>query len=107
MAKNYPALIAPFVARGLPLVMFIAVGDDERPIADPRWRAHDLDYEAHTLYNKMPPRAEGHLATARDRRPRMTGPPGGRPLSKARNTSSPSSSRDPDQAGTAVFLRFG
>ncbi len=52
-AKNYPALIPPFVARGLPLVMFIAVGDDERPIADPALAAHDLDYEAHTLYNKI------------------------------------------------------
>jgi enterochelin esterase-like enzyme len=52
-AKNYPALIPPFVARGLPLIMFIAVGDDERPIADPALAAHDLDYEAHTLYNKI------------------------------------------------------
>lgn len=52
-AKNYPALIPAFVARGLPLIMFIAVGDDERPIADPALAAHDLDYEAHTLYNKI------------------------------------------------------
>lgn len=52
-AKNYPALIPPFVARGLALVIFIAVGDDERPIADPALAAHDLDYEAHTLYNKI------------------------------------------------------
>ncbi len=52
-AKNYPALIPAFVASGLPLVMFIAVGDDERPIADPALAAHDLDYEAHTLYNKI------------------------------------------------------
>jgi S-formylglutathione hydrolase FrmB len=52
-AKNYPALIPPFVASGLTLVMFIAVGDDERPIADPALAVHDLDYEAHTLYNKI------------------------------------------------------
>ena len=52
-AKNYPALIAPFEARGLPLVMFIAVGDDEQALADPREAAHDLDYEAHTLYNRV------------------------------------------------------
>ena len=52
-AKNYPALIAPFEARGLPLVMFIAVGDDEQALADLREAAHDLDYEAHTLYNRV------------------------------------------------------
>lgn len=52
-AKNYPALLPSFSARGLPLVMFIAVGDDERPIADAALAAHDLDYEAHTLYNKV------------------------------------------------------
>jgi enterochelin esterase-like enzyme len=53
MAKNYPALLAPFSARGLPLVMFIAVGDDEQALADPTQAGHDLDYEAHTLYNKV------------------------------------------------------
>lgn len=52
-ALNYPATIPAFVATGLPLVMFIAVGDDERPTADPAQAAHDLDYEAHTLYNKI------------------------------------------------------
>ncbi len=52
-AKNYPALIPAFVARGLPLVMFIAVGDDEQALADPAEAAHDLDYEAHTLYNRV------------------------------------------------------
>lgn len=52
-ALNYPATIPAFVATGLPLVMFIAVGDDERPLADPAEAVHDLDYEAHTLYNKI------------------------------------------------------
>ena len=52
-AKNYPAVIPAFVATGLPLVMFIAVGDDERALADPAQASHDLDYEAHTLYNHI------------------------------------------------------
>jgi len=52
-AKNYPVLIPAFAARGLPLVMFIAVGDDERALADPAQAGHDLDYEAHTLYNRI------------------------------------------------------
>ncbi len=52
-ALNYPATIPAFVATGLPLVMFIAVGDDEHALADPAEAAHDLDYEAHTLYNKI------------------------------------------------------
>lgn len=52
-AKNYPALIPAFAAAGLPLIMFIAVGDDERALADPAQASHDLDYEAHTLYNKI------------------------------------------------------
>jgi enterochelin esterase-like enzyme len=52
-ALNYPATIPAFVAKGLPLVMFIAVGDDEHALADPAQAAHDLDYEAHTLYNKI------------------------------------------------------
>ncbi len=52
-ALNYPATIPAFVATGLPLVMFIAVGDDEHALADPTQAGHDLDYEAHTLYNKI------------------------------------------------------
>lgn len=52
-AKNYPGLLSSFAARGLPLIMFIAVGDDEQALADPAEAAHDLDYEAHTLYNKV------------------------------------------------------
>jgi enterochelin esterase-like enzyme len=52
-ALNYPATIPAFVASGLPLVMFIAVGDDEQALANPAEAAHDLDYEAHTLYNRI------------------------------------------------------
>ena len=52
-AKNYPAVIPAFVATGRPLVMFIAVGDDERALADLAQASHDLDYEAHTLYNHI------------------------------------------------------
>ena len=62
--KNYPALIPAFEARGLPLVMFIAVGDDEQALADPREAAHDLDYETHTLYNRVR-RAKGITAQLR------------------------------------------
>ena len=52
-AHNYPATIRAFVAKGLPLIMFIAVGDDEKALADPAEATHDLDYEAHTLYNRI------------------------------------------------------
>jgi enterochelin esterase-like enzyme len=52
-AHNYPVMIPTFAARNLPLVMFIAVGDDEHALADPAQASHDLDYEAHTLYNKV------------------------------------------------------
>jgi len=52
-AKNYPALIPAFAAKKLPLVLFIAVGDDEHALAEPTQASHDLDYEAHTLYNQI------------------------------------------------------
>lgn len=52
-AKNYPALIPAFAAKKLPLVLFIAVGDDEHALAEPAQASHDLDYEAHTLYNQV------------------------------------------------------
>ncbi|MES1195044.1 MAG: esterase, partial [Opitutus sp.] len=52
-ALNYPATIPGFSAKQLPLVMFIAVGDDEHALADPAQAMHDLDYEAHTLYNRI------------------------------------------------------
>ena len=51
--KNYSAILPAFRATQLPLVMFIAVGDDERALANPEEAAHDLDYEAHTLYNQI------------------------------------------------------
>lgn len=52
-ALNYPAVLPVFARRGLPLVMFIAVGDDEHANTDPAEARHDLDYEAHTLYNRV------------------------------------------------------
>lgn len=52
-ALNYPEVIPDFTRHGLPLVMFIAVGDDEHANADPAEARHDLDYEAHTLYNRV------------------------------------------------------
>lgn len=51
--KNYPALVPAFRATQLPLILFIAVGDDEQALANLAESAHDLDYEAHTLYNKI------------------------------------------------------
>lgn len=52
-ALNYPALIPAFSQRESPLLMFIAVGDDEQANVDPADASHDLDYEAHTLYNRI------------------------------------------------------
>jgi S-formylglutathione hydrolase FrmB len=51
--KNYPALLPAFRATRLPLVMFIAVGDDEAANADAADAVHDLDFEAHALYNAV------------------------------------------------------
>ncbi len=52
-ANNYPALLPAFQTSGLHLVMFIGVGDLEEPLRDPAEANHDLDYEAHTLYNRL------------------------------------------------------
>jgi enterochelin esterase-like enzyme len=52
-ALNYPALLPAFAQKGLPLIMFIAVGDDEHAHPDPAEARHDLDYAAHTLYNRV------------------------------------------------------
>ena len=49
---NYPALFPSFSATGLPLPMFIAVGDDEFKNPDPKDASHDLDFEAHVLFNQ-------------------------------------------------------
>jgi enterochelin esterase-like enzyme len=49
---NYPAAFGPFAAAGLPTHMFIAVGDDEFKNPDPADAQHDLDFEAHVLFNQ-------------------------------------------------------
>jgi enterochelin esterase-like enzyme len=52
-ALNYPTL-TPAVADGdLPVYLFIAVGDDEWRHPDPEDYLHDLDMEAHLLYNHV------------------------------------------------------
>lgn len=50
---NYPALFESFVAADVALSMFIAVGDDEwkNPLEEDF--LHDLDVEAHLLYNRV------------------------------------------------------
>jgi enterochelin esterase-like enzyme len=49
----YPAL-TPAIADGdLPVYLFIAVGDDEWRHPDPEDYLHDLDMEAHLLYNHV------------------------------------------------------
>jgi len=49
---NYPATFTSFEATGLPQRMFIAVGDDEYRNPNPEDFEHDLDFEAHVLFNK-------------------------------------------------------
>jgi len=49
---NYPAVFPSFAATGLTLPMFIAVGDDEFKNPDPKDASHDLDFEAHVLFNQ-------------------------------------------------------
>ncbi len=51
--NNYLATLPLFEARGLPLAMFIAAGDDEGGTADPADARHDIDLEAHVLYNQV------------------------------------------------------
>ncbi|MBC8171112.1 MAG: esterase family protein [Anaerolineae bacterium] len=48
---NYPALVDSLEKSGLPLHVFIAVGDDEWKNPNPEDRLHDLDMEAHLVYN--------------------------------------------------------
>lgn len=48
---NYPALVEPLEKSGLGLHLFIAVGDDEWKNPNPEDRLHDLDIEAHLVYN--------------------------------------------------------
>ncbi|MBN1967620.1 MAG: SBBP repeat-containing protein [Anaerolineae bacterium] len=51
-ALNYPALLESFAPPGL-LHLFIAVGDDEWKNPDPADALHDLDMEAHLLFNRV------------------------------------------------------
>jgi enterochelin esterase-like enzyme len=50
---NYPALVEPLTESGLPVSMFIAVGDDEWKNPNPEDRLHDLDVEAHMVFNQV------------------------------------------------------
>lgn len=50
---NYPSLAEPLAETGLPLSMFIAVGDDEWKNPNPDDRLHDLDMEAHMVFNQV------------------------------------------------------
>jgi S-formylglutathione hydrolase FrmB len=49
---NYPTAFETFKASGLDLPMFIAVGDDEFKLPNPKEASHDLDFEAHVLFNQ-------------------------------------------------------
>lgn len=62
-ALNYPALLETFAPPGL-LHVFIAVGDDEWKHPDPQDALHDLDMEAHLLFNRLA-RAGGVAAELR------------------------------------------
>lgn len=50
---NYPAQIERVTESGLSLAMFIAVGDDEYHNLNPENVLHDIDMEAHLLYNRI------------------------------------------------------
>ncbi|MEP7293338.1 MAG: alpha/beta hydrolase-fold protein [Chloroflexota bacterium] len=50
---NYPALADSLAESGLGLAMFIAVGDDEYHNPNPEDWLHDIDLEAHLLYNRV------------------------------------------------------
>ncbi len=52
-SHNYPALLETFERSGQPLYVFIAVGDDEWKHPDPEDQFHDLDLEAHLLFNHL------------------------------------------------------
>lgn len=52
-ALNYPAALETFAHPGQPLYTFIAVGDDEWKHPDPADQLHDLDLEAHLLFNQL------------------------------------------------------
>lgn len=50
---NYPALFETFIASDLASYLFIAVGDDEWKNPAPEDYLHDIDIEAHLLYNRV------------------------------------------------------
>ena len=52
-ALNYPALLPQFRQSALGLSMFIAVGDDEWKNERPEDALHDLDMEAHMVFNQV------------------------------------------------------
>ena len=52
-ALNYPSLLETFDDAHLPISMFIAVGDDEWKNENPDDWLHDLDIEAHLVFNRV------------------------------------------------------
>lgn len=50
---NYPAQLERLAQSRLGLAMFIAVGDDEYHNPNPEDALHDIDMEAHLLYNRV------------------------------------------------------
>jgi enterochelin esterase-like enzyme len=52
-ALNYPALLPQFRQSALGVSMFIAVGDDEWKNERPEDALHDLDMEAHMVFNQV------------------------------------------------------
>ena len=51
--QNYPALLESFAATGLALRLFIATGDDEYKNPNPADHLHDIDLEAHLIFNRV------------------------------------------------------
>ncbi|WP_328333502.1 alpha/beta hydrolase-fold protein [Kribbella sp. NBC_00382] len=49
---NYPAAFKTFASKGLTSHLFIAVGDDEYKNPKPKDYQHDLDFEAHVVFNQ-------------------------------------------------------
>ena len=67
-----PGTPSVFKATGLSLPMFIAVGDDEFKNPLPKDYVHDLDFEAHVLFNQAAAgRESDDGAPRRRRRPRL------------------------------------
>ena len=49
---NYPAAFKSFAGKGLQSHLFLAVGDDEDKNPKPEDYQHDLDFEAHVVFNQ-------------------------------------------------------